>query len=229
MKDRFGQRLMHWRFAAVLPHLRGRVLDLGCGTNDLLRRYHAASTDPAAVESVGVDVYDWPGADLLVEDSSDLPYADASFDTVSVVAALNHIPNRREVLAEARRLLRPDGRLVLTMLPPTISRAWHAVRRPWDADQTERGMRPGEVYGLRRRQIESLLRDAGFEPAWRGRFMLGLNLLMVAQPVARPAAVSSANGQVQPVNGTSRPAVSPALAVARRRPTEANVAAVAER
>ena len=214
MKDRFGQRLMHWRIAAVLPHLRGRVLDVGCGTNDLLKRYRAKAKQPRAADSVGVDVFDWPGADLLVDDSADLPYDDASFDTVAVVAALNHIPNRAEVLRECRRLLRPGGRIVLTMLPPTLSWAWHQVRRPWDADQTERGMQPGEVWGLSRRQIDLLLTDAGFAPTRRSRFMLGLNLLTLAEPAAVPAAAKA-------VNGTSHPAVAaaatPVLAVARRR------------
>ena len=60
---------MQWRIAAVLPHLRGRVLDVGCGTNELLLRYRRDSEQPGAIDSVGIDVFDWPGADLLVEDS----------------------------------------------------------------------------------------------------------------------------------------------------------------
>ncbi len=192
MKDRFGQRLMHWRIAAVLPHLRGRVLDVGCGTNELLLRYRHESEEPSAGASVGIDVFDWPGADLLVEDSSDLPYDDASFDTIAFVASLNHIPNRREVLRECRRLIRPGGTVIVTMLPPRLSWAWHQVRRPWDADQIERGMQPGEVYGLTRRQVDEHLTDAGFEPTSHRRFMFGMNLLTLAEaPV--------------PVNGRARP------------------------
>ena len=209
---------MHWRIAAVLPHLRGRVLDVGCGTNDLLKTYRQAGGQPRAADSVGVDVFDWPGADLLVGDSADLPYGDGSFDTVAIVAALNHIPNRAAVLRECRRLLRPGGRAVLTMLPPTLSWAWHQLRRPWDADQTERGMQPGEVWGLSRRQIDALLRGAGFEPTRRSRFMFGLNLLTLAEPAKVPAA-NGTNG-TSGTNGTPHPAAAappPALAVTRRR------------
>lgn len=192
MKDRFGQRLMHWRIAAVLPHLRGRVLDVGCGTNELLARYRAECADVEAARSVGVDIYDWPGADLLVEDSSDLQYADASFDTVAFVASLNHIPNRRDVLRECRRLIRPGGTVVVTMLPPRLSWAWHKLRRPWDADQIERRMQPGEVYGLTRRQVDELLLEAGFEPMEHRRFMFGMNLLTLA------SAPASVNGHARP-------------------------------
>ena len=215
---------MHWRIDAVLPHLRGRVLDVGCGTGDLLRRYREANAgDARAGASVGVDVFDWPGADLLVEDSSDLPYADASFDTVAVVAALNHIPNRGEVLRECRRLLRPGGQIVVTMLPPTLSKLWHRARRPWDADQTQRGMRPGEVWGLTRRQIAALLTTAGFEAVGGERFMLGFNLLMRAEAKATPPAARRRTV-------VDAPAEPNTLDVAARRPSEeVPVHAVAER
>lgn len=187
---------MLWRIAAVLPHLRGRVLDLGCGTNDLLKHYRAKHADNAtAAGSLGLDVFDWPGADLLITDSGELPYPDESFDTISIVAALNHIPNRLAALQECRRLIRPQGRIILTMIPPRISRVWHTVRRPWDADQTLRGMQPGEVYGLSRRQTDKLLMKAGFAPARHARFMAGLNVLTIAEPapIAQPVDVPPAD------------------------------------
>ena len=221
MKDRFGKRLMHWRIAAVLPHLRGRVLDVGCGTNELLERYRAESHQPGASASVGVDVYDWPGADLLVHDSSDLPYEDSSFDTVCFVASLNHIPNRREVLRECRRLIRPGGSVVVTMLPPRLSRVWHLVRSRWDADQTERGIQPGELWGMTRREVDGLLDNLGFEPRRHRRFMLGMNLLTVAQAPAlvngraRPSARHAAEYERAPI---LEPIPQPVAARAMERP-----------
>ena len=102
--------------------------------------------------------------------------------TIAIDASLNHTPNRRQVLRECRRLIRPDGQLVVTMLPPRLSQAWHFVRSPWDADQVERGMQPGEVYGLTRDQTDELLLEARFAPIMHRRFMLGLNLLTLARP-----------------------------------------------
>ena len=78
-----------------------------------------------------------PLTELVVPDTARLPYDDQSFDTVSILAALNHIPNRGDVLKEAFRLLRPGGRIILTMIPPTISKVWHFLRRPWDADDRD--------------------------------------------------------------------------------------------
>jgi SAM-dependent methyltransferase len=131
--------------------------------------------------AIGIDVYPWNGVDMVIKSSSDLPFSDASFDTVCCIAALNHIPEREGFLQEARRVLRPHGRLVLTMIPPGISRIWHFLRSPWDADQRERGMAEGEVYGLSPHAMKTLLETAGFSILCVRCFMLGINKLYVAE------------------------------------------------
>ncbi|MBI3462292.1 MAG: glycosyltransferase [Planctomycetes bacterium] len=175
----FVDLLARWRVCSVLAHASGRLLDIGCGTNDLVRSYRENGVGDGAV---GVDVYPWPGGDLLVDDTSRLPFDDTSFDTVSILAALNHIPNREAVLREAWRLLKAEGRLLVTMIPPRISRVWHWLCRSVDPDQVERGMKPGEVYGFTRRQVRALLEDAGFEIEREIAFMLGVNTLTIARP-----------------------------------------------
>jgi ubiquinone/menaquinone biosynthesis C-methylase UbiE len=52
-------------------------------------------------------------ADLRVGDAHNLPFSDASFDTVVVTLALCTIPDDRRALAEAARVLRPGGQLLL--------------------------------------------------------------------------------------------------------------------
>ena len=173
MNDRVAVMLRDWRIRNVLPHVRGRLLDIGCGTNALVRRYRG--------EGIGVDTYQWGDVDVVAEETSDLRFPSGSFDTVTIVAALNHIPNRDAVLAEAHRLLSAHGHLVVTMIPPRLSRVWHFVRRPWDDDQMQRGMKPGEVFGLTRRHVRRLLAEAGFEAITSRRFMLGVNTLTVAR------------------------------------------------
>jgi ubiquinone/menaquinone biosynthesis C-methylase UbiE len=176
MKDGLGTALARWRVRAVLPRVKGRLLDIGCGTNLLVRAYSPRG------QGIGVDVHPWPGADRVVADCSRLPFPDRSFDTVAIVAALNHMANREAILREARRLLRPDGILLLTTLPPLVSRLWHAGRERHDADQAERGMAAGEVFGFTGRALRDLLAAARFEIVAQRRFMLGINRLTVARP-----------------------------------------------
>jgi len=158
------------RFLAVLPHVKGWLLDVGCGPNHLVAKYKERGGN-----GIGVDAYPWDGVDL-VANATYLPLTDGMFDTVSFVGSLNHIPHREEALREARRLLAPGGRLLITMLRPGLSRLWHRWAW-WDADQHVRGMKDGEVWGLSRPDLEALLARAGFEVEERLPFSWGLNEL----------------------------------------------------
>ena len=163
---------MNWRISAVFPLIRGYLLDVGCGTNQLVKRYG---------NGLGVDVYPWENVDVLVEDTSRLPIEDETFDTITIIAALNHIPNRKQVLNEINRVLKKDGLLIITMINPSISRIWHFLRRSRDADQNERGMMEGEVYGFTRRDLKKLLKSSNFEVITEKPFMLYLNRVICAK------------------------------------------------
>ncbi len=164
------------RVGLVSLAAKGRLLDVGCGTNRLAREYRAAGGD-----AVGVDVYSWPGVDILVEDAARLPFEDRSFDTVSFVACINHIPNRHEVLREALRVMRDDGRLLLTNLRPTVSRVWHAWAF-WDKDQHERVMKEGETWGFEPDELDAILQRSGWQTCERLPFSFGFNELWLCTP-----------------------------------------------
>lgn len=167
--DSIGRLLEKNRIKNVLPFIKGRLLDIGCGMNNLVRIYG---------NGVGVDAFDWGRADLVVPDTSELPFEDNEFDTITIIAALNHIPNREEVLRECFRLLNRGGTLIVTMIPPVISRIWHKVRSPWDLDQKERGMTEGEVYGFNKKDLINLVQREGFELVDYKRFMIFNSLFL---------------------------------------------------
>ena len=158
------------RYDLVMEHCRGRLLDIGCGNNQLVRKY--------GHDSIGVDVYDFGGDAIIVENTSKLPFDDGSFDTVSFVASLNHIPNRREVLEEAYRLLSEGGRVVLTMISPLLGIIRHKMAW-WDPDQHHRGIGKGEQKGLTHKYILSIMENAGFRYIERKRFIMGMNNLYI--------------------------------------------------
>ena len=172
------------RFAAVLPALRGRVLDVGAGDNMLIRlyRHHAGALgiSPAdAEESVGADVVDWGSECQIVDDASRLPYDDGSFDTVCFIACINHIVNRAEALEEARRVLRPDGHVVITMIGPIVGKIGHAIW--WYSEDKHRDVDEDELMGMAPKHIVALLKGAGFENVASNGFCYGLNRLYQAR------------------------------------------------
>lgn len=171
------------RLANVLPVLEGRTLDIGAGDNMLLRLYRQQATGTAreagAEASVGLDVYDWGGGCTIVESCRSLPFPDRSFDTVSFVACINHIPERREALAESLRVLRPGGRIVLTMIGKLIGVVGHALW--WYSEDKHREEQEGEVMGMDPTVVETLVREAGFTSLERRGFVYGLNTLYLAR------------------------------------------------
>lgn len=176
MNDVVGQKLQSMRIKEVLPLVKGRLLDVGCGSNALVKEYRKTRN-----EGVGVDVFDWGNVDFLVDNTAKLPFLDGEFDTATIIAALNHIPNRNEVLDEVNRILKPGGYLVMTMLPPVLSMVWHKLREPWDEDQHERGMKEGEVFGITRRDMIGLAEKTGFTLIQDRGFMFGLNRIYLFQ------------------------------------------------
>src|ERR687888_1878793 len=99
---------------------QGGVLEIGVGTGRNLPHYRdgvrltGVELSPAMLEiarararELGRDV------DLRVGDAQALEFPDESFDTVVCTLALCTIPDDRRAVAEARRVLRPGGRLLL--------------------------------------------------------------------------------------------------------------------
>lgn len=168
------------RFAAVLGEIRGRCLDIGAGANELIALYcQAQARDPErAGLSIGVDVVEWGGMARRIESAATLPFEDGAFDTVCFVACLNHIPERREALAEARRVLRPGGRVLVTMIERVLGAIGHVLW--WYSEDKHRAVADGEVMGMDRREVSTLLLEAGFENVTHRAFFYGLNHLFIA-------------------------------------------------
>ena len=102
-----------------LVSLRGkRVADLGCGQGDYVRGLLAYTPHVSGVEyfEAAVQRYrsTYPGEDRVeAGDIQRLRFADGSFDVVLLNEVLEHVPDDRLALREARRVLRPDGHLVV--------------------------------------------------------------------------------------------------------------------
>lgn len=146
------------RMQAVRPWLKGQVLDIGCGENTLIRNYRKEGE-----KGVGVDVTPFKGVDL-VTDTTQLPFQDEEFNTVVMVACLNHIfkNKRKALLLEAHRVLTPEGRLVLTMINHVIGYFCHKLAW-WDKFPFEGGgITAEEDYGLSAKEVIATVTAAGF-------------------------------------------------------------------
>ena len=108
-----------------------RVLDVACGTGDLVRALAARGLRPLGVDlSPGMLAHARAGAPMLLGDALALPFPDASLDGVTCGFALRNFVDLDAFFAETARVVRPGGRIAfLDAAEPTgrIVRAGHAV------------------------------------------------------------------------------------------------------
>jgi SAM-dependent methyltransferase len=97
-----------------------RVLDLGCGAGRFVAALRDAGADPVGIElaegALARARRTAPGADLrLVEPDGSLPLAHGEIDLVWCSEVLEHVADTIAFVTEIRRVLRPGGRLLLTV------------------------------------------------------------------------------------------------------------------
>lgn len=110
------------RYAHAAEYARGRdVIDIGCGNGygaHLLltagaRRVLGIDISPEAVESAQRH-YHSPGLSFSIADSEQIACPDGSFDLAVCFEVVEHVADARRLLAEARRILKPNGILLLS-------------------------------------------------------------------------------------------------------------------
>jgi SAM-dependent methyltransferase len=124
--DRFGlSSLASERFDYVAREVTGYCLDVGCG------RHNRFVTEYLGGNGEGIDVFAYEGLsdDNVVSDLTHFPYDDNLFDSVTFIANLNHVPkpDRDPELAEAFRVLKPGGNIIVTTGHPVAEILVHKV------------------------------------------------------------------------------------------------------
>ena len=121
----------HLKFARFAREMTGarRHLDIGCGPGTFI-----GSLD-AARHSIGVDIaepqiayakerYGGHGRDFQRVDSGPLPFGDSSFDMVTIIEIIEHLPPHENValIRESLRVLAPGGTLLVST--PNFGGCW---------------------------------------------------------------------------------------------------------
>jgi SAM-dependent methyltransferase len=155
------------RRALLLGEARAgeRVLDVGCGAGRFVAALQAAGADPVGVELAEAALEraraNAPGADLrLLADDGSIPLGHASVDLVWCSEVLEHVADTAHLLLEVRRVLRPGGRLLVTVpYHGRLQAAMIALTR-FEAHFDPLGQ---HLRFYTRRSLAETLRHAGFE------------------------------------------------------------------
>lgn len=146
-----------------------RVLDVGCGTGELLahlsgRGARAWGVDPAPAMRARAELVE--GVDVRDGELEHLPFADASMDVVVAVNALQFAEDTDDALAELTRVLVPGGALAVASWAEGARNDLDVVERAVARAQDDEPLPDGELRlpgGL-----EAVLAGAGLRPVASG-------------------------------------------------------------
>jgi len=144
--DRFYRLLARDTVALVAefaPLSGARVLDVGSGPGDLAEALRVVGARPVSLD-VDWDELHCRSRSLLGAvqgDATCLPFAERTFDLVTAVNVLEHVPDPVGLLTEAVRVTRPGGRVVAT------GTLWWS---PWGGHETAPWHYLGGAFALRR-------------------------------------------------------------------------------
>ncbi len=133
-QDFSSTRRFVWQGLEPLYHYASpgdKVLDLGCGNGRLLQTFKGIDINYIGVDNseklIEIAKKTYPDFAFLVADALHLPFPENYFDKVYSVAVLHHIPSgelRSRFLEEVKRVLKPDGLLILTVWNLWQGRGW---------------------------------------------------------------------------------------------------------
>ncbi|NKX53477.1 demethylmenaquinone methyltransferase [Arthrobacter mobilis] len=108
-----------------------KVLDLAAGTGTSSEPYADAGVHVVACDfSLGmlrVGKRRRPDIDFVAGDATALPFADNSFDAVTISFGLRNVQDPQQALAEMLRVAKPGGRLVVAEFSTPVLPVWRTV------------------------------------------------------------------------------------------------------
>ncbi len=101
-----------------------KVLDLGCGYGRLIKMFEGLTIDYHGLDHsaklITLARARYPSSRFSQGDVRTLPYDNELFDSVWMIALLHHLPvsASRKAPAEAARVIKPNGRMIITVWQP---------------------------------------------------------------------------------------------------------------
>ncbi len=172
------------RHNVVRGYLTGSVLDLGCGGGPLLQfvadraRYVGVDMQESALRQLKERFPDCRTHCVDLTDCRNLRVVVKSrFDTITLLAVVEHLEEPLTLLEGLDAFLKPGGRLLITCPSPLGERFLRLANTITDIAE---GAPDPHLHVYGKRHLAALVSEAGLVPVEYRRFLFGLNQLVVA-------------------------------------------------
>jgi len=163
LKERGIRTVEDERIDIVHSYLKGKTLDIGCGThNYLIKKYK---------NGFGIDITFYRNNDLCAS-VENLCFKDEKFETVAIIGTLDYFDNKEKALREINRVLKKEGQLIVTTLNPLIAKIRHTLAI-WN--KYGKPNRPG----FWKKELIILLDKFNFKLKLHKTFICGLNNIYI--------------------------------------------------
>lgn len=175
---RFGDRfLQQWRIRVAESWIPdgSRVLDIGCYQGEFLQYMGDRIVDSIGIDPLAPEIKTEHYALLKDTFSPPTNFGPNTFDAIVILATFEHMINTDCIAMECARILRPAGRVIITVPSPLVDQIIDILVRMRVLD----GMSMEEHHGFQPSQLPHIFRKASLFLLARRRFQLGLNNLFV--------------------------------------------------
>lgn len=175
---KFFRVIRNKRVAEHVPQ-GATMLDIGCGSD-----YYLLKEVKDKIKSgVGMDIVvkNRRHGNITIRKTKideKLPFKPNSFDVATMIAFIEHLDKPEKVLAEVRRVLKKDGKIIITTPMGRAKPFWETLVK---LGLTEEKTTEDHKHYFTPKEIEGLLKRNGFAVDVSENFELGMNYIAVGR------------------------------------------------
>lgn len=161
LEKKYRSQLLNYEADKVIKRTglkTGKILDIGCGTGDRLNVYKSRGFEAYGVEVSSSARYarEYLNLEVVEGDLFKAGYPDNFFDIITMHNVLEHVHRTREIIGEAKRVLKKGGYMVI-QVPNSDSLQFAIFRDRWTAVDP-----PRDLYYFNSRLLKAVLEKDDF-------------------------------------------------------------------
>ena len=172
------------RLVRAAKYVKGKqILDIGCDRGYILPylpdniKYHGVDADARVLEAARQNYPQHTFERLMISLGSIAAISDNQYDTIIMIAVIEHLGDSIEILKQLREKLTPEGRIVIT----TPHRRSHLLLVMMAYLRLARNDKHEHEHYIDQQMIQQLVRSKDFNLLESSRFQCGLNQLWVLE------------------------------------------------